>query len=92
VSSLLGSAEPLFVVDGVVLGSVAPALSIGPTPGAVRGTIGTPRETSMSPIAYLNPNDIESVEILKGASAGAMYGSQASNGVVIITTKHGRGR
>ena len=38
----------------------------------------------------LNPNDIESIEILKGASASAMYGSKPSNGVVIITTKRGR--
>ncbi|MCB0570247.1 MAG: TonB-dependent receptor [Phaeodactylibacter sp.] len=58
-----GNAEPLYVIDGVPIGT-------------------TPRD--------FNPNDIESVQILKDASAGAIYGSRAANGVVIITTKKGK--
>ena len=44
----------------------------------------------IGPLAYINPNDIESIEILKDASATAIYGSRGANGVVLITTKRGR--
>jgi TonB-dependent starch-binding outer membrane protein SusC len=46
--------------------------------------------TQANPLAFLNPNDIESMEILKDAASAAIYGSQAANGVVIITTKKGK--
>ena len=55
-----------------------------------RGVISSMEEDALNRIADLNPNDIENIEVLKGASASAMYGSKASNGVIIITTKHGR--
>ena len=48
------------------------------------------QDNSINRIADLNPNDIENVEVLKGASASAIYGSKASNGVILITTKRGR--
>jgi TonB-dependent SusC/RagA subfamily outer membrane receptor len=47
-------------------------------------------ETAVSPLAQLNPNDIESIDILKDAAATAIYGSRAANGVIIITTKKGK--
>ncbi|WP_316833240.1 SusC/RagA family TonB-linked outer membrane protein [Pedobacter aquatilis] len=71
--------EPLFVVDGVPLATVTYY-----NPQAQ----GTKRDASA--ISMLNPNDIEDVTVLKGASAAAIYGSQGVNGVIIITTKHGK--
>lgn len=75
-ASVSGSNEPLYVVDGVPISSGTES----------RFSFGIPRE---SPIAHLNPSDIESIEILKDASATAIYGSRATNGVVLITTKRG---
>ncbi|GAB3306544.1 SusC/RagA family TonB-linked outer membrane protein [Hymenobacter tenuis] len=73
-TSVSGGNQPLYVVDGV------PVIS--------ESQSGISAETN--PIADINPNDIESISILKDASASAIYGSRASNGVVLITTKRGR--
>ncbi len=78
-SSILAGNEPLYVVDGLLINSDGGDVSIGGTRG--------PR---ISPLASINPADIESVEILKDASATAMYGSRGTNGVVLITTKRGK--
>ena len=75
-SSILGSNEPLYVVDGV-------PLSGGDAAEGVDGV-------SSSPLTTINPSDIESMEILKDASATAIYGSRGANGVVMITTKRGK--
>jgi len=81
-------AQPLYVIDGVeISGNAAGGYSGGPTlntPGSSN------QETSESPLTMLNPNDIESIDILKDASATAIYGSRGANGVIIITTKHGK--
>jgi len=83
-----GSSEPLYVVDGVELSGNAPG---GYSGGATLNSPGSSNmETSISPLANINPNDIESIDILKDASATAIYGSRGSNGVVIITTKRGK--
>lgn len=84
--SATGNNQPLFVIDGIpMLNSTGaqPTTSIGGTndAGARDGGDG---------IGNLNPDDIESMTILKGASASALYGSSASNGVVVITTKKGK--
>ncbi len=71
-------AQPLYVVDGMPLG------------GTVNGGDSFQPNNSVSPIRDINPNDIESIQVLKDASAGAIYGVRAANGVVIITTKRGR--
>ena len=76
-SSISAGNEPLYVVDGL------PILSQD------LSQKGGYQCNSLSGIADINPNDIESVEVLKDASASALYGSRASNGVVLITTKHG---
>src|SRR4029079_13437241 len=76
--SLNASNDPLIVVDGVPL---APNRNPDGTPSIA----GSP-----DPLSLINPNDIESMNILKDASATAIYGSRASNGVIIITTKKGR--
>lgn len=84
VTSVSGGAgnEPLYVVDGV-------PLSTSPSANYSAGGAGA-AQTSQSPLATINPADIASIDILKDASAQAIYGSRAANGVIIITTKRGR--
>ncbi|SIS41610.1 iron complex outermembrane recepter protein [Zobellia uliginosa] len=82
-SSVRSNNNPLFVVDGVPLPS-------GDT--SSEGTnIGVGSSSARNPLSFLNPNDIESMSVLKDASATAIYGSRGANGVVIITTKSGKG-
>ncbi len=91
VSSIYGTIQPLFVIDGVIVSNRATSTGINVVTEAQGGTSATSgQDNAASRIADINPNDIENVEILKGASASAIYGSQASAGVVIITTKKGR--
>ena len=78
-TSINASNEPLYVIDGMLVNSDAGDMGTGVTLG--------PRIGALSSI---NPNDIESIEILKDASATAIYGSRGANGVVIITTKRGK--
>lgn len=74
-SSINGASDPLYIIDGVPVES---------------GNISSiDDDATFSPLANLNPNDIESIEVLKDAASGAIYGSRAANGVVIITTKGG---
>lgn len=79
-ASVRSNNNPLFVVDGIPLsdGGTAGGSDIGGGTGSAR-----------NPLSFLNPNDIESISILKDASATAIYGSRGANGVVIITTKKG---
>lgn len=85
-----GAAQPLFVVDGTPLdNSSFSTTDLNPVDGLTSGSIDGTAQTNR--LADLNPNDIESVEILKGAAAAAIYGSRAAQGVVLITTKHGKG-
>lgn len=91
VSSIYGTIQPLFVIDGIIVSNRATSTGVNVVSAASGGTSATSgQDNAASRIADLNPNDIENVEILKGASASAIYGSQASAGVVIITTKKGR--
>ncbi|WP_266368869.1 SusC/RagA family TonB-linked outer membrane protein [Tellurirhabdus rosea] len=76
-ASLLGETRPLFVVDGVPLNNFG-------------GTVLDAGGQRTSALADLNPNDIESIDILKDAAAAAIYGARGSNGVVLITTKRGK--
>lgn len=73
--SITASQEPLYVIDGIPVTNSS----------LTQNTSG-----SSSPLATLNPNDIESISILKDAAAASLYGSRAANGVVIITTKSGK--
>lgn len=84
VTSVTGSNEPLYVIDGVLVNSAGSNSFNFSQFGGASG------QTEVSPLSTLNPADIESIEILKDASAAAIYGSQASNGVVLITTKRGK--
>lgn len=83
-SSLTGSNQPLYVVDGIPI--------INNTNGSVVGPTNDGTGDGGDDISTINPDDIESVSILKGSSAAALYGSLASNGVIMITTKSGKGQ
>lgn len=80
IGSINGSNEPLYVIDGV------PVTNSDPSPLNSQNFGGG----ISNPLSTINPNDIESIDILKDAAAASIYGSRATNGVVIITTKHGR--
>ncbi len=91
VTSINAASEPLYVVDGVVVSNVAIASNQNAVTNAAGGSNpALTQDAQVNRIADLAPSDIESVEVLKGASAAAIYGSRASNGVVIITTKRGQ--
>jgi len=91
VTSVNADAQPLYVVDGVVMSDVAiPSNQNAVTAAAGGSNPALTQDGQVNRIADLNPADIESIEILKGASAAAIYGGRASNGVAIITTKRGR--
>ena len=77
---------PLYVVDGVIWqGGSNSGASLG-----LGDALGNGTHSAVSPLSLLNPADIVSMEVLKDASATAIYGAQGANGVVIITTKHGK--
>jgi len=78
ISSLTGNSQPMYVVDGVIV------------QGAIGGTANLGGGANTNPLAGINPSEIESIDVLKDASATAIYGSQATNGVIIITTKRGK--
>ena len=83
-SSVLGGNNPLFVVDGVPLS--------GDNTSGGGDNQGVGRQPAKNPLNFLNPDDIASMDILKDASATAIYGSRGANGVVLITTKKGKGK
>ena len=76
-SSISADNQPLYVIDGIPL---------------YTEDTGNNNNHPTNPLAQINMNDVETIEILKDASAAAIYGSRAANGVVMITTKRGRGR
>ena len=85
-ATINANAEPLYVVDGVIMqggGSSGADFGLGDALG--NGAVST-----VSPLSTINPSDIVSMEILKDASATAIYGAQGANGVVLITTKRGK--
>ncbi len=84
--SITAGNEPLFVVDGF---PVSKNVDVGVQGDLFRRRAAF-RPPPTNPLATLNPNDIESIEVLKDASAAAIYGSRGSNGVVLITTKKGK--
>ena len=85
-ATINANAEPLYVIDGVIMQG-------GGNSGADFGlgdALGNGKVSTISPLSTINPADIVSMEILKDASATAIYGAQGANGVVLITTKHGK--
>lgn len=85
-ATINANAEPLYVIDGVIIqggGSSGASLGLG-------DALGNSPTSTISPLSTINPSDILSMEILKDASATAIYGAQGANGVVLITTKRGQ--
>ncbi len=85
-STVNAGAEPLYVIDGVPMTNTTTSghdLGLG-------DALGNSPTTGVSPMSKINPNDIVSMEILKDASATAIYGSMGANGVIIVTTKRGK--
>ncbi|QEC44374.1 SusC/RagA family TonB-linked outer membrane protein [Pseudobacter ginsenosidimutans] len=81
-NSFLSGTSPLYVIDGIPYGTS----NSGNTPSSDGGN----SKQSINSLGFLNPSDIESIEILKDASATAIYGSRGANGVILITTKKGK--
>ena len=90
-STLTGSTQPLYVIDGVIVNNDANQSGIDVVTEATGAGSSRPQGQPTNRIGDINPNDIESIEVLKGASAAAIYGAKASNGVIIIRTKRGKG-
>ncbi len=83
-SSISNSNDPLYVIDGVPINNVATE------PQGMSGVVGSPA-LPRNPLNLLNPSDIASITVLKDASATAIYGSRAANGVILVETKKGTG-
>jgi len=90
VTSVLGNGEPLFVVDGVIISNGTFSTGINSVSRASGSGFNTTQDNSTNRLSDVNPADIENVQVLKSAAATAIYGSKATNGVVLITTKRGR--
>lgn len=89
-TTVLGNTQPLWVIDGIIQPAVEDYQKIGTLLGAGQGTGGADiKEVISGQISWLNPSDIETITVLKDASATAIYGSRASNGVIVLTTKKG---
>jgi TonB-linked SusC/RagA family outer membrane protein len=84
-NSILGNNNPLFVVDGIAVSNAA--RSGNPNGGSIGSMAGVDFGSAINDI---NPDDVESISVLKGPNAAALYGARASNGVIVITTKKGR--
>ncbi len=88
-TSVLGQGDPLYVIDGIIVSNAS-------IPGGLSsitrstGSTSSSQDQTVNRLADINPNDIESIEVLKSAAATAIYGSRATNGVVVITTKKGK--
>jgi TonB-linked SusC/RagA family outer membrane protein len=89
VTSILGQGDPLYVIDGVIMSNASNSSGLNGITGA-GGGIGGGQDAVVNRLADLNTNEIESIEVLKSAAATAIYGSRATNGVVVIKTKRGR--
>ncbi len=81
-NSISANNEPLYVIDGFLYYKESGTLSTGEQGTGISGGI--------NPLSLINPNDIQSIEVLKDVSATAIYGSRGANGVIIVTTKKGR--
>ena len=86
ISSITGNNQPLYIIDGVYISNAEIPSGLRAASGANAAN----EENASNRLADLDPNDIESIEVLKGASAAAIYGTRANAGVVIINTKRGR--
>jgi TonB-dependent starch-binding outer membrane protein SusC len=89
ITSIFANASPLYIIDGVFVNNETIPSGMQALTLAAGGVGPNNEDNNANRIADINPDDIESIQILKGASASAIYGSKASSGVIIITTKKG---
>ncbi|WP_127130702.1 SusC/RagA family TonB-linked outer membrane protein [Pseudoflavitalea rhizosphaerae] len=91
VSTVIGSSEPLYVIDGIIVNNSQLPSGAGTNSfsGAVGANAGS-EDQAPNRISDINPGDIESIDILKGPSAAAAYGTRANGGVIVITTRRGK--
>jgi TonB-linked SusC/RagA family outer membrane protein len=89
ISSLVGQSQPLIIMDGVYINNSFQQTGRATVTGAGSGDTAFDQDDGANRLADINPADIESIEILKGPSAAAIYGTRANAGVIIITTKKG---
>lgn len=89
-TSISGSSQPLIIIDGVYLDNSSVAAGLNIVSQAAGGGSQSNQDNPSNRFSDIDPMDIETVEVLKGPSAAAIYGSRASGGVVIITTKRGK--
>ena len=90
VSTINASFLPLYVIDGVIIDNSSIANGTNAVTQAAGGNFGSSQDQRVNRTADINPNDIESIQVLKGPSASSIYGSRGTNGVIIITTKQGQ--
>ncbi len=90
-NTVIGNPDPLFVVDGVIYSDASLPTGLFTVTGssANRGN-GELQDDPVNRLADLNPNDVESIEVLRGAAASSIYGSKAANGVIVIRTNRGK--
>ena len=89
-TSITGNTQPLYIIDGVYIDNSSIAAGLNVVSAAAAGGSASNQDNPSNRIADINPDDIANIEILKGASAAAIYGSRAAAGVIIITTKKGK--
>jgi TonB-linked SusC/RagA family outer membrane protein len=91
ISTITGASEPLYVIDGIIVNNAQfnTGAGTGSFNGAAGGNTGT-QDQAVNRISDINPNDIESIDILKGPAAAAVYGTRANAGVIVIQTKRGK--
>jgi TonB-dependent starch-binding outer membrane protein SusC len=89
VTTINAGVDPLIVVDGLVIANDAIGSNMNAITAAAAGGNASNQDNPVNRIADLNPSDIQDIQVLKGASAAAIYGSQAANGVIVITTRRG---
>lgn len=90
VTSIYGNTQPLYVIDGVIVDNTATPAGLNAVTRASAGNNSSNQDNPSNRIADLRAEDIDRIEILKGASASAIYGSKAAAGVILITTKRGK--
>ena len=91
VSTINAQSAPLYVVDGVIVSNAEiPSNANAVTQAAGGSNPSLTQDAVVNRVADLNPSDIETIEVLKGPSAAAMYGAKAANGVVLVTTRRGQ--
>ncbi len=88
-TSILGQGDPLYVIDGVIVSNASISGGLAAISRS-SGSTTSNQDQTVNRLADINPNDIENIEVLKSAAATAIYGSRATNGVVVITTKKGK--